>query len=1633
MAIISRQTGLLAAENWKKIYQTFREADFTAYDFETLRKSMIDYIKVNYPEDYNDFTESSEFVALIDLIAFLGQSLAFRMDLNARENFVDTAERRDSILKLARLISYNPKRSIPATGYLKIDSVSTSETVYDSDGNDLSNAIINWDDVSNENWLEQFTTIVNAAMVNTQMVGRPANSQRINGIRNDEYSINILNNIVPVYRFETVVEGQRTGFEVVSATSADQSYVYESAPRVGNAFNILYRNDNTGNSSNNTGFFLYFKQGELGSVDFSIEEMLPNKIVNIDINNINNSDVWLYSVDSQGLVQDLWRDVPATSGINIIYNSKQERNLYQINSRANDQISLVFGDGSFANIPQGNFRLYYRTGNALTYTITPDEMRGITISMNYVSRTNRIETITFRASLRYTVATASARESIDDIRQRAPQQYYTQNRMVTGEDYNILPYTSYSNIVKAKAINRTSVGLSRYLDVLDTTGKYSSTNIFGEDGVLYRDDHVDILNFSFASTADILKVIQNRIIPSIVDSQEMLHYYYANTVEQLPEISPVTEANLKNSVLYTIVSTGTTDFTQYGAANNISGTRFVASNAGPVVRGFSVTASGNSAYVLNSVNNPNIDIRVGDTINFTVSIAGHPLWIKTAHTTGNANLVTTGTISNNGVQSGTISWNTTGVVPGVYYYQCQNHLGMYGNINVRNWGTGITRTDMLWNLAQIGDSTVNGYFSYNASAAPIGPTSLNRNRFIVPGALVRFRAPEGQYFNATNTLVAGTPTRAEDSNVVYSAIMQVSNNGTNNGAGTYANGIGPVSLNLKVPTGAIVDRVTPVYKNTLNDAIVAAMVAYIRDFKNFGLRYDITTQTWQLIDTALIDSATNWYLKFVYNFANGQYSVSSRSIRYVFHSPAETNFYFDESQRIYDSVNNTVIEDNIRVLRTNPQADSAVPLGRDYEFKVFKNIVGTDGYTDNRSIMVSYTDTNNDSVPDYPNVFESVVSPTVNPNNKLVYFEQIQDSNRYVSLKAVDNRHVVSNFTNAAMVNGVIRNYDVGQLFYFTETKEFRRVLCGPALPLVSEAVLPANCYNIDTFVVDYRGVRDPATYRATALQVLELYITNTQYSALQNGLPVIRYGLYRTADTAGLAYWTNLAIDQGRVVTSAAFLSEFFAAASSSGPGSTPDSFRMLTADKTFDNTTTDFPGCTVFRNRGTAVTTTTTSTTSTTTSTSTTTTTTAAPTTTTSTTTTAAPTTTTSTTTTAAPGTTTSTTTTAAPGTTTSTTTTAAPGTTTSTTTTAAPTTTTSTTTTAAPTTTTSTTTTAAPGTTTSTTTTAAPGTTTSTTTTTTAAPTTTTSTTTIPPPTIVTFTFDNGQTSSTAVANDNPNFIWNVTGTVTTLTITPIVGGTPGSQVNVLGEGTNVNPSSEVMGTISTTTTFRLTAGNSTGSVTADIVLTIESAVSTTFNLLSPVENGDAIIAAFTTTVADRAYIRRQDPGLTYVNVYGSAASPITVTPGALNSGINLGTADYVTMGGSVNYLLTVFLSTNLSNTNTQTRALTINAPSSINYRFDVINSTMTQGTSQDVTIVSPAGNTGPFTIQVFSGPGQVKPFGSGSYGSSVNVTTSVPSGEPEATGKFTLQATGAGSIVIYYYDGATLVNTYTVTAS
>ena len=57
MATTDRQNRLLVAEDWRKIYQAFQQADFKSYDFETLRRTMVAYLRENYPDDFNDFVE----------------------------------------------------------------------------------------------------------------------------------------------------------------------------------------------------------------------------------------------------------------------------------------------------------------------------------------------------------------------------------------------------------------------------------------------------------------------------------------------------------------------------------------------------------------------------------------------------------------------------------------------------------------------------------------------------------------------------------------------------------------------------------------------------------------------------------------------------------------------------------------------------------------------------------------------------------------------------------------------------------------------------------------------------------------------------------------------------------------------------------------------------------------------------------------------------------------------------------------------------------------------------------------------------------------------------------------------------------------------------------------------------------------------------------------------------------------------------------------------------------------------------------------------------------------------------------------------------------------------------------------
>jgi len=982
MATTTRQTSLLVTEDWTKLYQTFRSADFQSYDFETLRASMISYLRLYYPEDFNDFIESSEFIALIDMISFLGQSLAFRGDLNARENFIDTAERRDSILKLARLVSYTPKRNITSQGYLKFDSVSTTENVFDSNGINLSGLVINWADAGNDNWQEQFTAVLNSSLLTNTVIGKPSATELINGITYNEYQINLIPSTVATYSFSVNIEGTKTNFEMVSPTFAGQNYVYETAPRPNLPFNILYENDGLGNSSANTGYFLYFKQGALNSVDVNFLESIPNRVYSINVDNINNTDIWVYSLDKNNLPDVLWTQVPAVGATNIIYNTETVKTIYQVTSRANDQIDIVFGDGSFAQIPQGNFRIYYRVSNGLSYKITPSEMQGIVMPINYTSRSGRIETLTIRASLRYTVANAVARETIDDIRQKAPQQYYTQNRMVTGEDYNILPYTLFSNILKVKAVNRTSSGVSRYLDVLDATGKYSSTNIFCSDGIIYRDPFVKSFTFDYATTNDIYRVIYDQVAP-IASEQETLQFFYSQ----------------------------------------------------------------------------------------------YPL---------------------------------------------------------------ISLTNVFWNFSTAVANGSTGYFyDVNGKILQVGQVVSNDIRYITQGAIVRFSAGTGNYFDAQNQIQVGTPSHSGDKYYIYAKVELVIGDGTNGGLGNLSNGSGPITLNKSVPLGAIADKVFAVFNVDFGADLIASMVSYIQAYENFGLRYDINSTTWKLIlpadlntgdfslnyagDTSSKGLDSSWLIDF--ETAGKTYTVSYRGLNYVFESTQQTNFYYDNTVKVFDPNTGLTIRDQINVLKVNSQPDSASPLALDYSWYVYKSIIEADGYENPNAIYVTFPDTNNSGVPDNPELFELIVDPTVNTSSKYVYFQGTYGYDNFVVQTPVDNTTVVSSYNSFTEAQVAATLYQDGQLFYIPPADAFYQLSVSGSTYTLNLVTGYSAKIGRQSLYFQYR--HNSPNYRRidpSPNNIIDLYLLTQQYATdyvawLQDTSGSIAEPTAPTGEELGLAY----------------------------------------------------------------------------------------------------------------------------------------------------------------------------------------------------------------------------------------------------------------------------------------------------------------------------------------------------------------------------------------------------------------------------------------------------------------------------------------------------------------------------------
>ena len=478
---------LSKAESWNTIYNAASFINFTAFDFATVKQALIDYFKLYHPE-FNNWIETDEFVLNLEAFAYICELFSYRLDMNANENLWTTAKRKDTILKLAKFISYKPSRNKPGIGLVKITSVQTSETVYDINGANLANVKINWNDINNPNWKHQFFTVMNNTIVQTFGEVPPDQRKQIYDQIFELYTINNipLTNCVIPYTVQT--QNKTVKMELVSADLSAEGPI-EHRPHTTNKFNVLYGTDGLGDVSDYTGFFMLTKQGTLSKVSNTFANKIPHDSFAPSLTNVNDIDVWVNKVDDTTLLSPLWTEVETSNAQNIIFNSSNTKYRYEVETLDNDQVKIWFGDGDFAEIPDGTFDFWMRSSDPDPIAIPETAVTDFKSNFTYLDSSNKTQNLLFEFSLVNSIQNASPSEDLEHIKKNAPAVYYTQNRMVNGRDYN--SYLLQDNsILKLTTINRSYVGQSKYTRSSDPSDTYQNINHFGTDLSLYVDNLV---------------------------------------------------------------------------------------------------------------------------------------------------------------------------------------------------------------------------------------------------------------------------------------------------------------------------------------------------------------------------------------------------------------------------------------------------------------------------------------------------------------------------------------------------------------------------------------------------------------------------------------------------------------------------------------------------------------------------------------------------------------------------------------------------------------------------------------------------------------------------------------------------------------------------------------------------------------------------------------------------------------------------------------------------------------------------------------------------------------------------------------------------------------------------------------
>ena len=169
-------------------------------------------------------------------------------------------------------------------------------------------------------------------------------------------------------------------------------------------------------------------------------------------------------------------------------------------------------------------------------------------------------------------------------------------------------------------------------------------------------------------------------------------------------------------------------------------------------------------------------------------------------------------------------------------------------------------------------------------------------------------------------------------------------------------------------------------------------------------------------------------------------------------------------------------------------------FSQDLPWHVSSDFVGVDGYSDNKKIVITFSDSDNNGVVDDPELFTSIVAPSVNPLNKYVVFE------RYLITAGQEDYRYVDNSTGTVLIYRTKSDISVsdlttriknGQYIYFVDTNTLTKYSSGKYIPNLDYKVYVGRdkLKFQYTHHADYESRIDPG-----ASNIIDVYILSKSY-----------------------------------------------------------------------------------------------------------------------------------------------------------------------------------------------------------------------------------------------------------------------------------------------------------------------------------------------------------------------------------------------------------------------------------------------------------------------------------------------------------------------------------------------------------